>query len=76
MVGEYGSALHSSVFAPPGLKTGFIRCPNQIQLRLAALCRQESVVVLPADDRVAANGVQEYSLSGEELDGFFTALRG
>ena len=74
VIGEYGSALHSSVFSPPGLKTGFIRCPNQIQLRLSALCRQESIVVLPGDDRVAANGVQEYSLSAEELHGFFAAL--
>lgn len=74
LVGEYGSALHSSVFAPPGLRTGFIRCPNQIQLRLAALCRQQSVVVLPADDRVAPSGVQEYSLTDDETDALFAAL--
>ena len=74
VIGEYGSALHSAVFSPPGLKAGFIRCPNQIQLRLSALCRQQSVAVLPEDDRVAPNGVQEYSLAPDELEGFFAAL--
>ena len=74
VIGEYGSALHSTVFAPPGCRTGFIRCPNQIQLRISALCAQESVVVLPEQDRVADTGVQEYSLDADEMGAFFAAL--
>ena len=73
VVGEYGSALHSAVFSPPGLRVGMIRCPNAIQLRIAALWGHSSVVVLPEDDRVAATGVQEYTLTDSEMTSFFEA---
>ncbi len=74
VVGEYGSALHGTIFGPPGMRIGFIRCPNAIQLRISALCGHSSVVMMPEDDRVAPNGVQEYSLNDGELAAFFAAL--
>ncbi len=73
VVGEYGSGLHSSVFTPAGLRVGFIRCPNPIQLRIAALRRQYSAVVLPADDSVSATGVAEYALTQAEMSALFDA---
>jgi capsular polysaccharide biosynthesis protein len=74
VIGEYGSAIHSTVFGPPGMRVGFIRCPNAVQLRISALCGQSSIVMLPEDDRVGPTGVQEYSLSEAELASFFAAL--
>ena len=73
VVGEYGSALHSAVFGPSGLRIGYIRCPNRIQLRISAMRRQPSAVVLPADDRVAETGVAEYSLTASEMSALFDA---
>ncbi len=73
VVGEYGSALHSTVFGPAGLKIGYIRCPNQIQLSISALRRQPTVVVIPANDWVAPSGVLEYSLTDAEMMALFEA---
>ena len=73
VVGEYGSALHSAVFSPRGLRAGFIRCPNPIQLRIAALMGQSSAIVVPADDRVGAGGVMEYSLTPAEMSALLDA---
>lgn len=73
VVGEYGSALHSAVFAPPGLRMGYIRCPNAIQLRIAALRRQSSVIVVPDEIRIKPDTSVEYTLTGTEMSALFDA---
>ncbi len=74
VVGEYGSALHSMLFAPEDAVVGAIRCPNDVQLRISALKRQKTVIGIPEKDWVDDAGAQCYSTSPEMLDRFFSAM--
>lgn len=74
VVGEYGSALHSMLFAPEDAVVGAIRCPNDVQLRISALKRQKTVICIPEKDWVNEAGVQCYSTSRETLERLFEAM--
>ncbi len=76
VVGEFGSGLHNTVFGPAGQRVGFVRCPTAIQLRIGAMRGQPSTVAMPADDRVAASGILEYTLTDAEMTAFFEANEG
>ncbi|WP_271084261.1 glycosyltransferase 61 family protein [Brevundimonas sp. NIBR11] len=74
VIGEYGSALHNTLFSPQDAAVGAIRCPNDVQLRIAALKGQKSVICTPEQDWVSEEGVQCYATSEETLDQFFTVM--
>lgn len=74
VVGEYGSALHAMMFAPFGAVCGMIRCPNDIQLRIGALRRQPSVVLLPEIDMDNEDGSVSYTASRAEMLALFDAV--
>ncbi len=74
VIGEYGSALHSMLFAPEGAIVGSIRSPNDVQIRISALKRQSTVVVIPDKDWIDDSGAQCYSTSPETLERFFNTV--
>ena len=74
IVGEYGSALHNSLFSSNSTVVGMIRCPNDVQLRISALQRHSTVLLLPEKEWIADTGAQAYSLSHESIEKFFDAM--
>ena len=74
VIGEYGSALHNTLFSPTETVVGAIRCPNDVQLRISALKQQKTVLCMPQDDWVNEAGAQCYSTSEATLARFFAAM--
>lgn len=76
VVGEYGSALHSMLFAPAGAVVGAIRCPNDVQLRISALREQRTVLLVPGKEWVDERGAQAYAVEGDSLRKFLETMEG
>lgn len=74
IVGEYGSALHNALFSPSCATIGMIRCPNDVQLRIAALHGQSVVLLLPEREWIADTGAQAYSLPENSIEQFFDVM--
>jgi hypothetical protein len=74
IVGEFGSGLHASVFAPEGTVVAAIGCFNTIQSRLCALYGQRCAYLLPRDVRVEP-GTVSFSCELPEIERFLQALR-
>lgn len=74
VVGEYGSALHSMLYAPKGSVVGMIRCPNDVQLRISALKEQKSVLLFIENEWLDEEGVQVYSVAPHLIEAFFDAM--
>ena len=73
VVGEFGSALHNAVFGPAGQRVGFIRCPASTQLRIGAMRRQPSTVLMPAAEETTPAGIATYGLTNAEITEFLEA---
>jgi capsular polysaccharide biosynthesis protein len=74
IVGEYGSALHNSLFSPAGTTVGAIRCPNDVQLRISALREQKSVLLIPGHEWINDRGGQAYAVEPDTIPLFFEAV--
>lgn len=74
IIGEYGSALHNTVFSNFGVAVGMIRCPNDVQLRISALRQQPVVLMLPDKEWIAESGAQTYTLSEGIMERFFEEM--
>lgn len=74
VMGEYGSALHNTLFTPPGAVVGAIRCPNDVQLRISALRDQTTVLLLPAQEWIDDRGGQAYAVDSNSIEAFIKAM--
>ncbi|WP_210331178.1 DUF563 domain-containing protein [Methylocystis sp. H62] len=70
ILGEYGSALHNSVFSRPGAVLGAIRCPNSVQSTLAAAFDHRVAYLIPESEWVDERGVQRYACSKAQIHEF------
>ena len=73
VIGEFGSALHNAVFGPAGQRVGFIRCPAPTQLRIGAMRRQPSTVLMPCSEETGPAGITSYELNKAEITAFLEA---
>ena len=73
VIGEFGSALHNTVFGPAGQHVGFIRCPTPTQLRIGAMRRQPSTVLMPTAEEVTTANEVSYTLTNAEIAEFLHA---
>lgn len=74
IVGEYGSALHNSVFAPPGAIVGAIGQWNAIQMRLGEVLGQQSVFLTRGCHWPDADSPMRIETSLTDLASFFDVL--
>ncbi len=70
ILGEFGSALHNSVFSKPGMVLGAIRCANTVQSTLAAAFDHRVAYLIPETEWVDERGVQRYACSNAQIDEF------
>ena len=68
IIGEYGSALHNSVFSPSSTVVGVLNAPGVEQTRLCAAFGQP-VVYMPSSSRAGP-----WTLTDAELASFFDAV--
>jgi capsular polysaccharide biosynthesis protein len=68
VIGEYGSALHNSVFSPAGAVFGVLNAPGVEQTRLCAAF-QQPIVYMPSSSTTGA-----WSLSEPQLRSFFRTV--
>lgn len=73
IVGEYGSALHGSVFAAPGTIVGATGPFNQTQMRICAMSQQSSIYLAPPSWETN-NGVLEYGCEIPHIANMFNAI--
>lgn len=74
IVGEYGSALHNSIFMRPGTTVGALILRNAIQLTLGYLNRQQCVFMHVFEDRTDERGAVNTAVPREALEQFFDRL--
>lgn len=71
IVGEYGSALHNALFAPPGTTVGAIRFANAVQSQIAAL-RGHRIAYLTAGLRETGPG--RFAVDAQRFERFLDRL--
>lgn len=74
ILGEYGSALHNSVFSRPGTVIGAVRCLNTVQSYLAAAFDQRCAYLIPESEWEDERGVQRYICSQSQIEEFIEFL--
>lgn len=74
VVGEYGSALHNTLFSPSRTIVGSVRYPNSVQTRIAGLMGQDVVYLIPDRDGTDARGAEIYSVAPDKIDRFLDQL--
>ncbi|MCQ8241990.1 glycosyltransferase family 61 protein [Rhizosaccharibacter radicis] len=74
VIGEYGSALHNTLFSGPRVVVGSIRYPNSIQTRIAALCGQHVLYLIPDIDGKDERGAEIYEVAENKIDRFLDQL--
>jgi capsular polysaccharide biosynthesis protein len=73
IVGEFGSALHNSVFCGPGTVIGATGFFGEAQLKLCSLSDQIGAYV-PHESQEYINGVLHYSCSTISIAEFFRSI--
>lgn len=68
IVGEYGSALHNSVFSASSTAVGVVNAPGVEQTRLCAAFGQP-ILYMPSSNRTGA-----WTLDGAQINSFFDAM--
>jgi len=73
VIGEFGSALHNSIFCGPDTIIGAAGFFNDVQLRLCALTDQISIYLVP-EEEASIKGVIHYSCRPDRMIDFFDAI--
>lgn len=73
IIGEYGSAMHSSVFAPNGTVVAAVGCFNSIQSRIGSLFQHRCGYLIP-DTHYDDGGVLTYSAPVASIEQFLDAV--
>ena len=76
MLGEYGSALHNTLFSPARTIVGSVRYPNSVQTRIAGLMGQDVLYLIPDTESVDERGAELYAVSTDKIDRFLDQLTG
>lgn len=76
VVGEFGSALHSALFAPPGARVGALGFFNLAQSYIGALCGQRNAYLrtTPAEGARPGDPAGDYSVDPDLFRQFVTTL--
>ena len=74
VLGEYGSALHNTLFSPIHTIIGSVRYPNSVQTRIAGLMGQDVLYLIPDSDTVDERGAEIYAVSEHKIDRFLDQL--
>ena len=76
VLGEYGSALHNTLFSPARTIVGSVRYPNSVQTRIAGLMGQDVLYLIPDTESVDERGAELYAVSTDKIDRFLDQLTG
>ena len=76
VLGEYGSALHNTLFSPARTIVGSVRYPNSVQTRIAGLMGQHVLYLIPDAESVDERGAELYAVSTDKIDRFLDQLVG
>ena len=76
VLGEYGSALHNTLFSPARTIIGSVRYPNSVQTRIAGLMGQDVLYLIPDTEAVDDRGAEIYAVSVDKIDRFLDQLVG
>lgn len=74
VLGEYGSALHNTLFSAARTIIGSVRYPNSVQTRIAGLMGQDVLYLIPDTETVDARGAELYGVSEDRIDRFIDQL--
>ncbi len=74
VLGEYGSALHNTLFSPARTIIGSVRYPNSVQTRIAGLMGQDVLYLIPDSESVDERGAEIYAVSTDKIDRFLDQL--
>ena len=74
VVGEFGSALHNTLFSAPRTIVGSVRYPNAVQTRIAGLMGQDVVYLIPDEETTDERGAEIYSVGEDKIDRFLDQL--
>ncbi|GJD51046.1 hypothetical protein OPKNFCMD_3797 [Methylobacterium crusticola] len=73
VIGEFGSALHSSVFCGGGTVVGAVNCLNPIQSRICTLFKQRCSYLIPSE-QMMEDGVIAFSCTEDSIVNFLDAI--
>ena len=76
VLGEYGSALHNTLFSPARTIVGSVRYPNSVQTRIAGLMGQDVLYLIPDTEAIDERGAEVYGVSPDKIDRFLDQLVG
>ena len=76
VLGEYGSALHNTLFSPARTIVGSVRYPNSVQTRIAGLMGQDVLYLIPDTEAIDERGAEVYDVSPDKIDRFVDQLVG